>query len=149
MAVTVRRASAQTAYIRFSLPMDEPPGPVSVVGSFNDWTPGAHEMHEDDDGGGRSVIIEIPYGDEVHFRYLADGGRWFDDDGTPTDSEGCIVVAVDDSDEGSDEREPVPAVVVDLNTDPVAVSSRGADTPSAEFPQRAGDEARPTTDRGE
>src|SRR4051812_38331283 len=116
MAVTVRRASAETAYIRFSLPAEEPPGPVSIVGSFNDWTPGAHEMHEDDDdGGGRSVIIEVPYGDEVHFRYLADGGRWFDDDETPTDSEGGVVVAVE----------------------------------SAEFAQRAGDDARPTTDRGE
>jgi hypothetical protein len=46
------------------------------VGSFYDWTPGAHEMHEDGQGG-RSGLIEVPFGDEVHFRYLAEGGQWF------------------------------------------------------------------------
>lgn len=33
-------------------------------------------MHEDGQGG-RSVLIEVPFGDEVHFRYLAEGGQWF------------------------------------------------------------------------
>src|SRR6266498_4298805 len=30
--------------ITFSLPADQPPGSVSVVGDFNDWQPGRHEL---------------------------------------------------------------------------------------------------------
>lgn len=60
------------------LPGGDPPGPVSVVGSFNDWTPGAHIL-ERDDSGLRSVTVHLPYGRAVHFRYLAADGLWFDD----------------------------------------------------------------------
>ncbi|MBP2034719.1 hypothetical protein [Streptomyces avidinii] len=28
--------------VTFVLPADVPPGPVSVVGDFNDWQPGVH-----------------------------------------------------------------------------------------------------------
>ncbi|MCY0939711.1 hypothetical protein [Streptomyces sp. H34-S4] len=28
--------------VTFILPADTPPGPVSVVGDFNDWQPGVH-----------------------------------------------------------------------------------------------------------
>ncbi len=30
--------------VTFSLPANEPAGVVSVVGTFNDWTPGRHEL---------------------------------------------------------------------------------------------------------
>lgn len=32
--------------LTFTLPVDVPPGPVSVVGSFNGWTPGAHALRK-------------------------------------------------------------------------------------------------------
>ena len=36
--------------ITFVLPADAPPGPVSVVGDFNDWQPGTHELRPRKDG---------------------------------------------------------------------------------------------------
>ncbi len=30
--------------VTFCLPVDQPSGPVSVVGTFNDWVPGLHEL---------------------------------------------------------------------------------------------------------
>jgi Glycogen recognition site of AMP-activated protein kinase len=106
MAVSVERGSEQTAFVKFSLPESEDPSNVSVVGSFNDWTPGAHLFTEDQ--GEWSVIIEVPYGHEVHFRYLGDGGRWFDDpDAEPAGDEGGRIAAVVPGDEDS----AVPEVV--------------------------------------
>ncbi|MEO3807672.1 glycoside hydrolase family 13 [Sphaerisporangium sp. B11E5] len=58
--------------------MDHPTGVVSVVGDFNHWSPGLHELQRRR-GGIRSVSVILPPG--VHrFRYLATGGMWFDDD---------------------------------------------------------------------
>jgi 1,4-alpha-glucan branching enzyme len=52
--------------------------PVSVVGTFNDWGPGRHELVRRRDG---SYSVTVTLGPGVHrFRYLADGGTWFDDD---------------------------------------------------------------------
>jgi hypothetical protein len=63
--------------VTFSLPVQRPEGPVSVVGSFNDWTPGSHLLVARRDGT-RSVSVTLPPG-EHRFRYLATGGVWFDD----------------------------------------------------------------------
>ncbi|HKT00031.1 MAG TPA: isoamylase early set domain-containing protein [Rugosimonospora sp.] len=63
--------------ITFALPAQEPPGDVSVVGTFNDWAPGAHTLVARRDGT-RSVSVTLPPG-EHRFRYLATGGVWFDD----------------------------------------------------------------------
>jgi 1,4-alpha-glucan branching enzyme len=52
--------------------------PVSVVGGFNDWTPGAHVLRRHSNGT-LSVILTLTAGRRVHFRYLASGGRWFND----------------------------------------------------------------------
>lgn len=52
--------------------------PVSVVGDFNDWTPGTHPLRRRSNGT-QSVTITLPAGEPVRFRYLASGGRWFDD----------------------------------------------------------------------
>jgi 1,4-alpha-glucan branching enzyme len=57
---------------------DTVPGPVSVVGDFNDWTPGTHVVRKRSNGT-RSVSVTLPAGRPVHFRYLAEGGHWFDD----------------------------------------------------------------------
>ncbi|MET8231363.1 isoamylase early set domain-containing protein [Micromonospora sp. NPDC005298] len=64
--------------VTFCLPRDAPPGPVSVVGCFNDWEPGRHELVARRDGT-RTVTVKLPPG-EYRFRYLADGGVWLDDE---------------------------------------------------------------------
>ena len=74
--IAPRRGSTR---IQFILPDDVHDGPVSVVGTFNDWTPGVHKLVRRSNGT-RSVSVEIPAGEEVRFRYLGSGGVWFDDD---------------------------------------------------------------------
>jgi 1,4-alpha-glucan branching enzyme len=64
--------------VTFSLPKDAPAGPVSVVGCFNDWQPGRHELVTRKDGT-RTVSVPLAPG-EYTFRYLADGGVWLDDE---------------------------------------------------------------------
>lgn len=76
--------------VTFSLSADAPSGVVSVVGSFNDWTPGRHELVPRRDGS-RSVSVTLPAG-EHRFRYLATDGVWFDDHGADAhDAEGGII----------------------------------------------------------
>ncbi|KIF04008.1 hypothetical protein PL81_21120 [Streptomyces sp. RSD-27] len=65
--------------VTFILPADTPPGPVSVVGDFNDWQPGVHTLTPRKDGK-RAVTVEL-LAETVHsFRYLAAGDYWFNDD---------------------------------------------------------------------
>ena len=64
--------------LTFVLPADEPAGPVSVVGNFNDWTPGVHTLRKRSNGT-RSASITVPAGTTVHFRFLGSGGHWFDE----------------------------------------------------------------------
>ncbi|MCV2394654.1 isoamylase early set domain-containing protein [Actinotalea sp. M2MS4P-6] len=64
--------------LTFALPTEALPGPVSVVGTFNDWTPGSHVLRRRSNGMS-SASVTVPAGTTVHFRYLADGGAWFDD----------------------------------------------------------------------
>jgi 1,4-alpha-glucan branching enzyme len=73
--------------VTFTLPADQPHGDVSVVGTFNDWTPGRHQLLPRRNGT-RSVSVTLPPG-EHRFRYLATGGLWFDDhtaDGLDSDA---------------------------------------------------------------
>lgn len=51
--------------------------PVSVVGDFNEWDPFAHPLAPS--GTGRCCTIELAPG-VYRFRYLADGGVFFDDE---------------------------------------------------------------------
>ena len=69
------------ARITFALPADEPAGIVSVVGDFNEWQPGTHELVRRRNGT-RTVSVILPPG-QHRFRYLATGGVWFDDEATP------------------------------------------------------------------
>ena len=52
---------------------------VSVVGDFNDWTPGVHTLVRRANGT-RSVRVALPSGSAFRFRYLGEGGDWFDDE---------------------------------------------------------------------
>ncbi|PWU43398.1 glycoside hydrolase [Micromonospora globispora] len=64
--------------VTFALPRDTPAGTVSVVGCFNDWEPGRHELVARRNGT-RTVTVKLGPG-EYRFRYLASGGVWLDDD---------------------------------------------------------------------
>ncbi len=64
--------------ITFALPENDLPGRVSVVGDFNDWTPGVHTLVRRANGT-RSVAVDLRPGSAYRFRYLAEGGAWFDD----------------------------------------------------------------------
>jgi 1,4-alpha-glucan branching enzyme len=65
--------------VTFALPADEPDGAVSVVGNFNDWNPLAHPLRRRANHT-RSAAVTVPVGSTLHFRYLGEGGRWFDDE---------------------------------------------------------------------
>ncbi|MGO4460319.1 isoamylase early set domain-containing protein [Streptomyces sp. M-16] len=73
--------------VTFVLPADTPPGPVSVVGDFNEWKPGAHELTPRPDGT-RAVTVALPADGSHSFRYLAAGDYWFNDDSADGASDG-------------------------------------------------------------
>ena len=88
-----REAKTYEVRVTFVLPKDEPEGRVSVVGDFNDWTPGVHTLVRRSNGT-RSVRVSLPAGGSYRFRYLGEGGRWFDDpeaDGREADD--CLLLA--------------------------------------------------------
>lgn len=65
--------------VSFAVPVDGMDGQaLAVVGDFNDWDPTATPMRPE--GSLRSATISLPVGGSYAFRYLAEGGRWFDDD---------------------------------------------------------------------
>jgi 1,4-alpha-glucan branching enzyme len=75
--------------ILFTLPAEV--GPVSVVGDFNGWDPFAHPMTLGADGHYR-VAVDVPHGKSYAFRYLGDGGRWFDEEAAHEyDARGAII----------------------------------------------------------
>lgn len=65
--------------VTFELPEGSADGPVSVVGDFNDWTPGATPMQRK--GGARRASVTLGGGRRYVFRYLSEDGGWFNDDG--------------------------------------------------------------------
>jgi 1,4-alpha-glucan branching enzyme len=71
-----------TVRVTFALPADEPGGAVSVVGDFNDWNPFAHPLRRRANGT-RSAAVTVQAGSKLCFRYLAEGGIWFDDETAP------------------------------------------------------------------
>jgi 1,4-alpha-glucan branching enzyme len=77
MSMIRLKKAATGVTVTFALD-DTGTGPVSVVGDYNDWTPGAHVLRRRSNGT-RSVSVTLPAGRPTRFRYLADGGRWFDD----------------------------------------------------------------------
>jgi 1,4-alpha-glucan branching enzyme len=64
--------------VTFALPTASTPGRVSVVGDFNEWTPGKHPLVKRANGT-HSVSVLVPSGTTYRFRYLGQDGNWFDD----------------------------------------------------------------------
>ena len=90
MIKLTRSSRDRTVRITFVLPAGDSRA-VSVVGDFNDWDPLAHPLKKRGNGT-RSVVVTVPTGRTLHFRYLADGGVWFDDDtATAWDHRGAII----------------------------------------------------------
>ncbi|MEV4455647.1 isoamylase early set domain-containing protein [Microbispora sp. NPDC049633] len=84
------RLFGQKTRVTFTLPVDDPTGTVSVVGDFNDWLPGRHELLRRRNGT-RTVSVILPAGAH-RFRYLATGGVWFDDDSADhVDEQGSVL----------------------------------------------------------
>ena len=79
--------------VTFSLPTNQPAGAVSVVGDFNNWDPSAHPLRARSNQT-RSVSVKVPAGSTLRFRYLAEGGMWFDDETIPAGGGGDPVLAV-------------------------------------------------------
>ena len=91
MIKTTRPARNGTVRVTFALPADQPPGAVSVVGDFNDWNPFAHPLQRRSNGT-RSAAVTVPSGSMLRFRYLAEGGVWFDDEtASAQDGEGASI----------------------------------------------------------
>jgi hypothetical protein len=81
---------------RFFIGPYEEADEVSVVGSFNDWTPGVDVLAPREDGS-RTAVVRITHPGDVHFRYLATGGRWFDDpDADSITEDGGTLIRVED-----------------------------------------------------
>jgi 1,4-alpha-glucan branching enzyme len=77
MALTKATAPAGGTKVTFKV-ADESPARISVVGDFNDWTPGVHVMRRRR-GGTKSVAVVLPEG-EYRFRYLAENDLWMSDE---------------------------------------------------------------------
>lgn len=75
MLKSVRDAASGGRKITFTLPAGS--DVVSVVGNFNDWTPGVHVFRNR--GEKRSVSVVVPADYIAVFRYLGEGGVWFDE----------------------------------------------------------------------
>jgi hypothetical protein len=92
MALRITSDGTRTK-IQFVIPDDVHGGPVSAVGTFNDWKPGAHKLVRRSNGT-RSISVAVPAGETVAFRYLGAGGVWFDDeDADVITEEGSLVQA--------------------------------------------------------
>jgi 1,4-alpha-glucan branching enzyme len=77
--------------VTFVLPAADPAGAVSVVGDFNGWNPYAHPLRKRSNGV-RSAVVTMPAGTTLRFRYLAEGGVWFDDEtATGRDAQDTVI----------------------------------------------------------
>jgi len=64
--------------VTFALPLHLASGRCSVVGDFNEWVPGSHELRKRANGT-RSASVTVPKGTRLRFRYLGENGTLFND----------------------------------------------------------------------
>ena len=70
--------NAKSVRVTFVLLADEPAAGCSVVGDFNGWQPGMHQLRRRSNGT-RSISVVLPLGTQIRFRYLGSNGHWFND----------------------------------------------------------------------
>ena len=70
--------TAGNVKVTFVLPVDLTASGCSVVGDFNGWQPGAHQMRRRSNGT-RSASVTLPRGTRFRFRYLGTNDHWFND----------------------------------------------------------------------
>jgi hypothetical protein len=70
--------NAKSVRVTFVLLADEPAAGCSVVGDFNGWQPGMHQLRRRSNGT-RSASVALPLGTRTRFRYLGNNGHWFND----------------------------------------------------------------------
>ena len=75
----IRRTPADLDVLKVTFAVPAEVGPVSVVGDFNEWDPASTPLKARSNGT-RSVALTLPTGGRYRFRYLASGGRFFDDE---------------------------------------------------------------------
>jgi 1,4-alpha-glucan branching enzyme len=63
--------------VTFAIPADSVNGDVAVVGDFNGWDPTIDPLRRSQDWLKVSLVLEP--GQRYRFRYLTEGGRWFND----------------------------------------------------------------------
>lgn len=73
-----RSRSNGEAKVTFNIPAEDAALPVSVVGDFNGWDPAATPLVRRGQTLRASVVLAA--GRRYAFRYLGDGGRWFNDE---------------------------------------------------------------------
>jgi 1,4-alpha-glucan branching enzyme len=74
----LKRIVERTGHVKVTFALPDSGECVSVVGDFNGWDPFATPLKRRSNGT-RSVSVVLPPGRPYAFRYLAEGGRWFDD----------------------------------------------------------------------
>lgn len=62
--------------VTFELPASIWAARVTLVGDFNHWDTGSHELRQSSTDGTWRITIELEAGREYQFRYLIDGRDW-------------------------------------------------------------------------
>jgi 1,4-alpha-glucan branching enzyme len=113
MSFAIDTSDDKNAAVTFTLAANDHTEPVSVVGSFNDWTPRANELLPD--GAGMiSTTVGVPYEQDVYFRYLSDNDGWFDDPDAEPAGSGSRIEPISRSHTTTQPSTPKPSVI-DLN----------------------------------
>lgn len=80
MIKKVNKRSSDRVKVTFVLPEDHSYGEeVSVVGDFNDWTPGEHRFVRRSNQT-YSTNVTLPEGGRYAFRYYSEEGGWINDE---------------------------------------------------------------------
>ncbi|WP_072041932.1 hypothetical protein [Nigerium massiliense] len=121
--------------LTFTLPANHEAGAISVVGNFNDWTPGELPFKKRGDKQSASVVLPADY--IAVFRYLGEGGNWFDEqDATFVDAGASVYVpAAARGDEDKPARKAASARATKTKDVPADVATPAAD--EAPKPRRA------------
>ncbi len=73
------RAKSNQVKVTFVVDDYDEMGRVCVVGDFNNWTPQQHNLVRRSNRT-RSASVDLPAGKRYAFRYVEDGGNWFNDE---------------------------------------------------------------------